>query len=76
MAKGSKTSITPKARSRRGGVNSPVLGSVNPYGFITQKQLDASLALVKSMTHAELVESLKTSGVLTPSGKLAKRYRS
>ncbi len=75
MPKASKTSTTSKAGSRRGVVKKTGSGWI-PYGYITQKQLDAALAYVKSMTHAEKVQSLKDCGVLTPTGRLAKRYRS
>lgn len=76
MAKVSKASSAPKAQSRRGVVKSTASSGWIPYGYITQKQLDSVLAHVKRMTLAEKVESLKSCGVLTPSGKLAKRYRS
>ncbi len=77
MAKDSKTNITSKVQDWRGSVKSQrASSSASQCGIITQKQLDASLARVKSMTHEELVESLKKSGVLTHSNKLAKHYRS
>lgn len=76
MSKVSQTITTPKARSRRGVVNSTPSSGWIPYGHITQKQLDSVLAHVKRMTLAEKVESLKACGVLTPTGRLSKRYRS
>ena len=76
MAKVPNTSMTPKPRSRLGVVKSTASSGWVPSGYITQKQLDSVIAHVKKMTLAEKLESLKSCGVLTPSGKLAKRYRS
>lgn len=71
MRKGIKT-------GRRGAVpkTKPRVIGQEVFTGISQKQLDASLARVRKMTQGELVESLKKCGVLTPTGKLAKRYRS
>lgn len=76
MPKVSKATTAPKARRRREVVQRTASSGWIPYGYITQKQLDSVLAHVKSMTQAEMVESLKSCGVLTPTGRLAKRYRS
>ncbi len=43
---------------------------------LTEAQLDAAVARIKAMSSEELVQSLKDTGILTPTGKLAKRYRS
>jgi len=79
MPRNAKTASKSKAvvRPKRVGVRrKKVTLAENPHQGFTQSFFDEVLARVKKMTQAELVESLKACGVLTPSGKLAKQYRS
>ncbi|MGV3661088.1 MAG: hypothetical protein ACO1TE_12950 [Prosthecobacter sp.] len=81
MPRNSKTASSSKVASRRksaGVRRKKVSLAENPkpaFRGFTQSFFDEVLARVKKMTQAELVESLKACGVLTPSGKLAKQYR-
>lgn len=78
MSKSSPTVSRPKAKRRLGTkrTKKAVDGQFEVYGHITQAQLDASLARIRKLTQTELVQSLKDTGILTPTGRLAKRYRS
>lgn len=46
-----------------------------PLSALTKNDADRVVARVKGMTKEEFIQSLKDCGVLTKSGKLAKRYR-